>query len=114
MMARREKAAKPAKATKTTPAQGSSWTHGRQMGGKVLSAVLFAAIACGPIALFAATARPAPVVAAAPETRDAGLSTQQQTAGGYAAGVVASGLRAPKDEPGDRATPRQPAAWKGG
>jgi len=36
-MARREKTSKPAKETKTVPAQGSSWTHGRQLGGKLLS-----------------------------------------------------------------------------
>lgn len=93
-MARREKTSKPAKETKTVPAQGSSWTHGRQLGGKVLSALLFAAIACGPIALFAAAARPAPVVAAAPEAQAAGLSTQQQAAGGYAEGFVSSWLSA--------------------
>lgn len=103
-MARREKTSKPAKETKTVPAQGSSWTHGRQLGGKLLSALLFAAIACGPIALFAAAARPAPVVAAAPEAQAAGLSTQQQAAGGYAEGFVSSWLSATKDAPGDLAT----------
>lgn len=105
MMARREKAAKPAKAPKTTPAQGSSWTHGRQMGrkGAVRGPVRRdrvrpdRPVRCGRATGTRSRRRTR-------DAQDAGLSTQQQTAGGYAEGFVASWLSATKDEPGDLAT----------
>ena len=101
LISKREKPSKPAKEQKTPEAKGSSWTHGRQMSGRVLSALLFAAIACGPIALFAAAARPTAIAAAPVQTQAAGLTAQQQAAGGYALGYVGSWLGASKDAPGD-------------
>lgn len=98
LFSRGEKSSKPERQRR---AQGSTWTHGRQMSGKVLSAVLFAALACGPIALVASAARPAPVVASAPETSKGELSPQVQAAGGYAVGFVGAWLSATKDSPGE-------------
>ena len=97
----REKRVKPVKETKIVEAKGSSWTHGRQMSGRLLSGALFIAIACGPIALFAAAARPAAIAAAPTQTQAAGLTSEQQSAGGYALGYVGSWLAATKDAPGD-------------
>lgn len=97
----REKRVKPAKEKKVVEAKGSSWTHGRQMSGRLLSGALFLAIACGPVALFAAAARPAAIASAPTQTQVAGLTSEQQAAGGYALGFVGSWLGATKDAPGD-------------
>ncbi len=101
---KREKAMKETKQKRAPEAKGSSWTHGRQMGGRVLTGVLFMAIACGPVALFAAVSRPPAVVAASTQNQVPGLDVQQQAAGGYALGFVGSWLGATKSEPGDLAT----------
>ena len=68
---KREKTPKEAKQKRVPEAKGSSWTHGRQMGGRVLTAALFVAIACGPVALFAAATRPPAVVAASTQAQRA-------------------------------------------
>lgn len=101
---KREKTPKEAKQKRVPEAKGSSWTHGRQLGGRVLTAALFVAIACGPVALFAAATRPPAVVAASTQTQVAGLDAQQQAAGDYALGFVGSWLGATKSEPGDLGT----------
>lgn len=101
LFSKREKEPKAPKGQKSPEAKGSSWTHGRQMSGRLLSGLLFAAIACGPIALFAAAARPAAIASAPAQTQEAGLSVQQQSAGGYALGYVGSWLGASKEAPGD-------------
>lgn len=101
LFGKREKKLKTSKKPRSPEAKGSSWTHGRQMSGRLLSGLLFAAIACGPIALFAASARPAAIASAPAQTQEAGLSVQQQSAGGYALGYVGSWLAASKDAPGD-------------
>lgn len=101
LFSKREKPANPTKGQKAPEAKGSSWTHGRQMSGRLLSGVLFVAIACGPIALFAAAARPTAIAAAPVQTQAAGLTAQQQAAGGYALGYLGSWLGATKEAPGD-------------
>lgn len=99
---KREKAPKPTKDKGATEAaQGSSWTQGRALGGRVVSVLLVGAIACGPVALFAAASRQPAVVAATTDTGIDGLTSSQQEAGAYALGFVATWLSATKAAPGD-------------
>lgn len=98
---KREKIAKADRTKPTTQAQGSSWTQGRALGGRVVSILLIAGIACGPVALFAAASRPPAVIAAATDTGVDGLTSSQQEAGAYGLGFVASWLTATKEAPGD-------------
>ena len=86
------------KKTKADPAgEGSSWTAGRNLGGRLIAVGLFAAIACGPAALVAFASQPETVVAA-PETQAAALPAAQQAAGDYALGYVAAWLGASRDD----------------
>lgn len=86
------------KKTKTEAVgEGSSWTAGRNLSGRAIAIGLFAAIACGPIALFAFASQPETVVAA-PETRSGTLPSSQQAAGDYALGYVAAWLGASRDD----------------
>ncbi len=101
---KRQKTPKVAKQKQAPEAKGSTWTHGRQLGGMVVSGVLFTAIACGPIALLVTSMQPAPVAASSTQAQTAGLNVREQTAGDYALGFVGSWLGATKKEPGDLGT----------
>ena len=81
--------------------QGSSWTNGRQLGARAVTALLAAAILCGPLALVVATGNANRPLTAAASTGSVALTTDQQAAGAFAVGYVSSWLRATRDEPGD-------------
>ncbi len=83
------------------PAQGSTWTHGRQGSAHAVSVLMIAAMACGPIGIgIAVTAmnRPQPASAV---TKSDGLTVEQQSTGAYALSFVAAWLGAWKDHPGE-------------
>lgn len=83
---------------RTEPAgEGSSWTAGRELGGRVISVVLLAAIACGPVALLWQGTRPESVIAA-PESSPSALPAEQQAAGDFALAYVAAWLGASRDD----------------
>lgn len=101
----REKREKPAKEPKPgkakTSAQGSSWTQGRSAGATLATALLLAAIICGPLGLFVAMGKSSASTATAAPTTAAGLTTTQQEAGSYALGYVGAWLGATQTDPGD-------------
>lgn len=74
----------------------SKWTAGRAGGSRALSVVLFAAILCGPAALFVAVQKPQLGHASTAGAAGQQATTLQQTAGAYAVGYVGSWLGATK------------------
>lgn len=79
-------------------ATGHPYTQGSAIGAKVVTGLALSALLCGPLALavgLGAAARPA---IAQQQQVDAGLTTTQQKAGGYAVGLVSAWLSATKDD----------------
>jgi len=74
----------------------SKWTAGRAGGSRVVSVFLFAAILCGPAALFVAAQKPQLGPASAAGATGQQETALQQTAGAYAVGYVGSWLSATK------------------
>lgn len=77
--------------------RGSSWTNGRELGTKVTTFLLWAAVMCGPFALASSFLAPSQQVVAR-ASDDQSLTEDQQAAGSYASGYVASWLRATKKD----------------
>lgn len=92
------------KKNKDVTGRGSDWTRGRELSGKVLSGVLFGAIAVGVAGFGLHFVKPEQVMAAPTEQGPGGLTVAQQSAGAYAVGFVGSWLSATKDKPGDLGT----------
>lgn len=90
--------------TAPRPAQGSTWTQGRQTGAHAASILMIAAMVCGPAALGIQLLRPAQAPQAAAVTTSTGLTTSEQAAGSYALAFVGAWLTATKDVPGELAT----------
>jgi hypothetical protein len=92
------------KKTKDVTGRGSEWTHGRELSGKFLSALLFLAIVAGVAGFGMHFIKPEQALAAPAEQGPGGLTAAQQSAGAYAVGFVGSWLSATKDKPGDLGT----------
>lgn len=86
------------------PAQGSTWTQGRQTGAHVASIFMIAAMVCGPVALGIMLLRPAQATQAATVTEASGMSASEQATGSYALAFVGAWLSATKDAPGELST----------
>lgn len=82
------------RAGKPTQAESAKWTNGNAFSSKVVTAVVIAAVACGPIALLTSRSNQGAPVAAAPVTAKPALTVLQQSAGAYAIGYVGAWLRA--------------------
>lgn len=81
------------------PAPSSTWTHGRELLGKLVVGVVWAALLSGPIALGMMAFSPQQArVVAAPAEVEAPLTVAEQEAGPYAASFVGAWLAATKDE----------------
>lgn len=93
-----------AQKSKDVTGRGSNWTRGRELSGKLLSGLLFAAIIAGAVGFGMHFVKPEQVLAAPTEQGPGGLTVPQQSAGAYAVGFVGSWLQATKDQPGDLGT----------
>ena len=81
-------------AEKASQAESAKWSNGNALGSKVVTAVVVAALACGPVALFVAHGNQVRPVEAATTTVKPALSILQQSAGAYAVGFVGAWLSA--------------------
>lgn len=81
-------------------AAGSSWSHGRTLAQKAVTALLYLGLACGVLALGMQLLLPPAKPAAAISTAQGGLTVIQQQAGAYATGFVGAWLSATREEPG--------------
>lgn len=99
MWKREPKAAREEKtnAVKGDAGGGSTWTQGRALSGRAGAFVLYAAIACGPLALVTSGMTAAPTVVAQP-VGEQQLSVGEQASGSFAAGYVGAWLSATRDD----------------
>lgn len=101
----RKTAAAPAAPDAAAPnpqptAQGSSWSHGRSLGQKAVTGLLYLGLACGVVALGMQLLLPPSKPAVAVAATQTGLTVQQQESGAYAMSFVGAWLGATRQQPG--------------
>lgn len=89
---------KPAQAGGAVAHEGGAptarWTNGNVLSSKLVTVVVAAAIACGPIALFVANGSKTHPVSTTVASAKPALSVVQQSAGAFAVGLVSAWLSA--------------------